>query len=240
MHAPLLAFEPTDPGMSQAAKYLSLPGFLKSLYTFYIRRIRHDSLYASLLDGFREKSVAEFWALVASREAWKAKWTESWKNSGVDFLLTVPNALPAARHGGMKKGWRVCGYTFLFNIVGRRLIAHLIIGRLIVLFIYFQVDYTAGVLPITHVSSILDQLPPLTSPSHPYNLYPHIPRNAVADGAYEMYDAVAMHGLPVGVQVVAGRLQEEKVIEGMKVVKGVMERAGHGYEGLEVEVQADI
>jgi hypothetical protein len=103
--------------MARASLYLRLPSFLKSLYTFYVRYIRRDKLYASLLSGFREKTVAEFWALAAQRESYRAKWAEAWKASGVDFLLTVPNALPAVKHGGMRKGWKVCGYTFLFNIV---------------------------------------------------------------------------------------------------------------------------
>lgn len=36
--------------------------------------------------------------------------------------------------------------------------------------------------------------------------------NGVAQGAYKLYDADAMHGLPVGVQVVGRRLEEEKVL----------------------------
>jgi len=34
-----------------------------------------------------------------------------------------------------------------------------------------------------------------------------------------MYDANIMHGLPIGVQIVGQRLQEEKVLEGMKIVE---------------------
>ena len=35
-----------------------------------------------------------------------------------DRVLTVPNALPATRHGASRRLWKACGYTFLFNIVG--------------------------------------------------------------------------------------------------------------------------
>lgn len=118
MHTPVQPFEPTDPGMDQAAFYLRLPSIFKSLYIFYVRYIRRDHLYATLLDGFAEKSVSEYWALIVRRESYRAIWADAWKASGIDFVLTIPNALPAVRHGGMSKGWRVCGYTFLFNIVG--------------------------------------------------------------------------------------------------------------------------
>jgi len=40
--------------------------------------------------------------------------------------------------------------------------------------------------------------------------------NGVAQGAYKLYDAEAMHGLPVGVQIVGRRLEEEKVLAVMK------------------------
>jgi hypothetical protein len=40
--------------------------------------------------------------------------------------------------------------------------------------------------------------------------------NGVARGAYKHYDAEKMHGLPVGVQVVGRRLEEEKVLAVMK------------------------
>lgn len=73
-----------------------------------------------------------------------------------------------------------------------------------------QLDYTAGVLPVTHVHKALDQLPESFSTK---NL------NRVARGAYKHYDAERMHGLPVGVQVVGRRLEEEKVLAIMKRVE---------------------
>lgn len=45
-----------------------------------------------------------------------------------------------------------------------------------------------------------------------------------------MYDADIMHGLPIGVQVVGQRLQEEKVLEGMKIVKNLLSIEGHAYK----------
>lgn len=44
----------------------------------------------------------------------------------------------------------------------------------------------------------------------------------MAQGAYKLYDADAMHGLPVGVQVVGRRLQEEKVLAIMKRVEDAL------------------
>ncbi|KAJ8455019.1 hypothetical protein ONZ51_g12686 [Trametes cubensis] len=70
----------------------------------------------------------------------------------------------------MKSGFKGCGYTFLFNIL----------------------DYSAGVLPVTHVDKELDAL----------DTKAFKPRNAIERDMYQMYDSKKMHGLPVGVQVV--------------------------------------
>ena len=49
-----------------------------------------------------------------------------------------------------------------------------------------------------------------------------------------MYDAHAMEGLPVGVQVVGRRLEEEKVLAGMHLVESVMRKRGEGYELMKI------
>jgi Asp-tRNA(Asn)/Glu-tRNA(Gln) amidotransferase A subunit family amidase len=65
-------------------------------------------------------------------------------------------------------------------------------------------------MPITRVDKALDQLPSTFSLKK---------LNGVAYGAYKHYNANAMHGLPVGVQVVGQRLQEEKVLAVMKRIE---------------------
>jgi nitrogen regulatory protein PII-like uncharacterized protein len=68
-------------------------------------------------------------------------------------------------------------------------------------------------MPITHVDKALDQLPSDFSIKK---------LNGVAYGAYKLYDATAMHGLPVGVQVVGQRLEEEKVLAVMKRIEDAL------------------
>jgi hypothetical protein len=58
--------------------------------------------------------------------------------------------------------------------------------------------------------------------------------NGIAKGIYRYYDAVEMAGLPVGVQIVGRRLQEEKVLAVMERVEAALEEHGKGkYEVLE-------
>jgi hypothetical protein len=76
-----------------------------------------------------------------------------------------------------------------------------------------QLDYTCGIIPVTHVDRALDQLPADFSLKK---------LNGVAKGAYMLYDADAMHGLPVAVQIAGRRLEEEKVLAIMERVEGAL------------------
>lgn len=66
---------------------------------------------------------------------------------------------------------------------------------------------------MTHVDKDLDQLPA----DFKLNKL-----NGVAQGAYKYYDATKMHGLPVGVQIVGRRLEEEKVLSIMQRVEDAL------------------
>ncbi len=68
-------------------------------------------------------------------------------------------------------------------------------------------------MPITHVDKALDALPSDFSLKG---------LNGVAEGAYKHYDAEKMHGLPVAVQVVGQRLEEEKVLAVMERIESAL------------------
>ncbi|KAA1473079.1 amidase signature enzyme [Dentipellis sp. KUC8613] len=193
-------WESNDPGVAQALIPLRLPRFLNTLHAWFWRYIMRDPFYADLIQSWNVKDGQEFYKLIGEREVYRQQWFEYWKSQDLDFIITVPNALPALKHKGGKLGWKSCGYTFLFNVL----------------------DYSAGVLPITHVDRALDALSEKLKP-----------RNAIEAGAYAGYDANDMHGLPVGVQVVGRRLEEEKVLEGMKIVEGLLRKAGTAYQLLQ-------
>ncbi|KAJ8481355.1 hypothetical protein ONZ51_g6055 [Trametes cubensis] len=189
--------ETNDPGVREARIAFALPRFMKRLYAWYLRYIRHDDTYAGLVENCSEKTVEQYLGLIAKREGYREQWFEKLKNEAIDFVLTVPNALPATPHGGMKSGFKGCGYTFLFNIL----------------------DYSAGVLPVTHVDKELDAL----------DTKAFKPRNAIERDMYQMYDSKKMHGLPVGVQVVGKRLEEEKVLEAMKTIEALLKESRKAY-----------
>lgn len=81
-----------------------------------------------------------------------------------------------------------------------------------------KLDYAAGVLPVSFVDGQTDALPRDFMNSAEYKNM-----GLISKGGYSVYDAEAMHGLPVGVQVVGRRFEEEKVLQGMKIVEDALE-----------------
>lgn len=77
-------------------------------------------------------------------------------------------------------------------------------------------------LPITHVDKVIDKLGPMFKA-----------RNTIEKGSYKMYDSAAMHGLPIGVQIIGRRLEEEKVMEGMKIIQSLLKQDGLDYQLLD-------
>ncbi|KAM7194264.1 amidase [Naviculisporaceae sp. PSN 640] len=182
----------TDPGAKQMRRLASLPGLFRWVYYLWVKYVKRDDVWAGLVKNWRAQSAYENWHLVKAREAYRWKWFEWWeKQDGLDVIITPPNATPAVPHDGMWDAVASCGYTFLFNLI----------------------DYTAGVLPVTHVDKTLDKLPATFSMKK---------LNGVAKGAYKHYDAERMHGLPVGVQVVGRRLEEEKVLGVMQAIEDAL------------------
>lgn len=202
--------ESDDPGAAAFGRYMRLPRFLKFFYWAWMKYVRRDEIWAGLLEHWHEKSAAEQWTWVSKRESYKARWHDWWNSftspdapkvqdgSGLDVLLTPPNALPATPHDAMRTAAAACGYTFLFNLL----------------------DYSAGIVPVTHVDPAKDM------PSGEVKLNK---MNAVSRGIWRYYDAVKMAGLPVGVQVVGRRLEEEKVLAVMERLDRALEARGEKY-----------
>lgn len=200
--------ETDDVGAREFGRYMRMPRFIKWFYWAWYKYVVRDDIWAGLLAHWHGKSAAENWQWVDKREAYRVKWHEWWngfgdKGDGLDFILTPPNSTPAVPHGGMKSAAAACGYTFLFNLL----------------------DYTCGIVPVTHVDPVHDMLPPAIKVSR---------MNAVARGAYKHYDAIKMAGLPVAVQLVGRRLEEEKVLACMQRLEDALEARGEKYELLQV------
>jgi Asp-tRNA(Asn)/Glu-tRNA(Gln) amidotransferase A subunit family amidase len=196
--------EINDAGAAQINFYMSLPRPVKYLWYLWTRYVKRDELWANILRYFHPLSAYQNWQWVAKREKFRETWF-SWLNQPpqqFDFILCPGNATPALPHRAMHDAVSSCGYTFLWNLL----------------------DYTAGIVPVSHVDASLDALPSSFRPV-----------NGVEKGAYKHYNAKEMEGLPIAVQVVGGRLMEEKVLAYMRIVTDCLEKEGTVYEHLDVE-----
>lgn len=189
--------EHNDAGFGRVVFALRLPRILTKIYAWYLEHIRGDKVWATLVRDWNVKTATEAWDLIAERQAYMREFFEAWKEQGIDFLITVPNATPALPHKSLYDSISSCGYTFLFNVL----------------------DYPAGILPVTKVDRNIDQLDKSFRPA-----------NRVERGAYKGYNADKMHGLPVGVEVVTNRLQEEKCLCAMELVESALRSNGVAYE----------
>ncbi|CAN9202482.1 unnamed protein product [Alternaria alternata] len=194
-----------DLGAAHLVYYMRLPRFIKYIHYLYVKYVKGDDIWAGLLRDWHPKSAHEYWQLAGKREAFKANFYKWWsEEADMDVMITPPNATPAVPHGGMHDAVSSCGYTFMFNLL----------------------DYSSGIIPVTHVDPVKDALP---------SDFSFKKLNGVAQGAYKHYDAQKMAGLPVAVQVVGRRLEEEKVLAVMERVEDALDKHGGRYQLLEVD-----
>jgi amidase len=77
------------------------------------------------------------------------------------------------------------------------------------------VDYPAVVLPAGKVDRGLDD-------EAAEDMKSYAPRNPLDEWNWGLFDLESMHGMSIGVQVVARRLQEEKVLGAAKAIDDVL------------------
>ncbi|KAF8908523.1 amidase signature domain-containing protein [Gymnopilus junonius] len=180
---------------------LNLPRLFKKILSFFLRS--RDPVASQLYDIMHVKTVVQDRGNVAARDRYRAAWHQKWTEEGLDFVLTVPIAFPALENDTSEKATLMsAGYTFLFSLL----------------------DYTTGSLPVTYVDKALDGLPENFTKTEQYRSF-----SASAKGAYSIYDAEKMHGLPLGIQIAGRRLEEEKVLEGMQIIEAALHAQGTAF-----------
>ncbi|KAF2186738.1 amidase signature enzyme [Zopfia rhizophila CBS 207.26] len=197
--------ELNDPGAAQMVFYMRLPRPIKYLYYLWVKYVKRDSIWAGLLRHWHPKSAYEYWQLAYRRESLKAKWFTWWSEEAKMDFMITP---PNATPAVPHDGM------------------HDAVSSCGYTFLFNLLDYPCGIIPVTHVDKSLDQLPPS------FNVRK---LNGVAKGAYKHYDATKLAGLPVGVQVVGRRLEEEKVLAVMERVEDALDKHGGRYQLMEVD-----
>lgn len=206
--------ETNDPGAAQMTFYMSIPRPLRYIHYLWVRYVRNDPIWAGLLKGFTEKSAYQNWQLVAKREAFKTIWFDWWNGLNASShkaglgdvdVILTP---PNATPAVPHDGMKDAVASCGYT------------------FLFNLLDYTCGIIPVTKVDAELDALP---------SDFKLNKLNGVARGAMKLYDAKKMAGLPVAVQVVGRRLEEEKVLAIMNRIEHALEVTGRKYQLLELD-----
>ena len=142
-------------------------------------------------------SVWDYWQLNRRKRAAQRAYLKKWQNTrcpetGREVDILLTPAMPHATVPHRHCRW--VGYTKFCNLL----------------------DCTALVLPGGKVDRVVD--PSKEDPA----VAGHQPRNDQDKWNWGLYDPDAMHGLPIGVQIVGKQLEEEKVLGAAKVVESVL------------------
>ena len=96
---------------------INMPGALKSLIAWALRRVMGDAVAADVFNAARPCDVNTLWKLQAKRKAYKTEFFQQWKAAGLDVVVCPAHALPATKHGEYKKVSFTACYTFLYNVL---------------------------------------------------------------------------------------------------------------------------
>lgn len=162
---------------------------------------------AALLESARPISVYNYWQLhrlkVAAQQAYNDKWNDSHRlgqarhpeQRSVDVLISPVMSHAAVPH---RKTGKWVGYTKIWNFL----------------------DYTAMSFPFARFSgdptevgdSSSEQILVAATRARAEFQQLYVPRNDLDEWNQQQYDPEAMHDLPIGVQIIGRRFEEEKVL----------------------------
>ncbi|KAI0741896.1 amidase signature enzyme [Daedaleopsis nitida] len=203
-----LGSDPVEPGVSSLLVGPWLYGWVRNSVAWVIGRVFKDPKIAGTMRAASCKSVHQFHKLVQQRDEYSRMfYREVWDKHRLDGIIAPVLALPALPHDSCQYLSALACSTLLYNVV----------------------DSPVGVVPVTHVRRSDVPTTEWTdvragaghgSPLVEGMLYGSADERGIGRGGF--YDADKMAGLPVGVQVVGRRWEEEKVVEMMKVLDGAL------------------
>lgn len=150
----------------------------------------------ALVNKGKPISVHSYWQLNKGKVAAQKRYLDLWRSTKSAKTGEEIDILltPVMPHSAVPhRKCRWVGYTKVFNFV----------------------DYPAVVIPAGNVSKELDGKTPMTMAAYQ-------PRNPLDDWNWKLFDVDAMDGMPIGVQVVARRLNEEKALGAAKAIDDII------------------
>ncbi|EEB89173.1 hypothetical protein MPER_12757 [Moniliophthora perniciosa FA553] len=179
-----------------------IPSFLRTIIAWIVETIQGDPQFAGVLRSAGTKSFAEFSEFSVKRNEWiKMFYNKVWHEHELDGIIAPVQSMPQIPHGGAAFLNALASSTILYNLV----------------------DSPVGVLPVTFVDPAKDALTEEWT-----KCGPEAGSGSLHKLMYKkkkpFYDPVGMKGLPIGIQIVGKRFEDEKVLAMMKVVDEALGR----------------
>ncbi|KAI0228438.1 hypothetical protein L0F63_005981 [Massospora cicadina] len=190
--------EGIHPTISNLVRNTQLPNWMKYTLSTLLRYVFRQPLLADTVYNSRRRTVAELWEVLVERQDTFAEFNAEWDSLKLDILILPPLACTAFLHGQMEKITGGLNYSLMANVF----------------------DLPAGVLPVTQVDPKLDKLNPHTW--YTEQLGPNVTPEWLHTLMYSIYDANAISGFPVGVQVVGRQFEDEKVLAVMQLIESLL------------------
>ncbi|KAJ7702411.1 amidase [Mycena rosella] len=189
--------DPLDSSLLVIAHGSALPRFLGRFAAWIIETFFKDVKFANALRSSGAKPVREYFQWTARRDKYIATFYDQvWNKHVLDGIIAPVQALPQVPHGKFTTIFSLASATTLYNVT----------------------NSPVGCIPVTRVDPTKDAITEewTKAPS------PSLVEAALYRGKNPIYDPVAMEGMPVGIQVVGRRWEDEKVLAMMRVVDNVL------------------
>ncbi|KAI6021726.1 amidase signature domain-containing protein [Pisolithus microcarpus] len=191
--------DPQEDSLFLSTLGAKVPGFVRKFMCFAAQTFLGDHMFPRFFSQARTKSVLEFCEYTNRRNEVEEAWyNEVWDKYQFDGIIAPVQALPVIPHGSLPT-------TVSFNVI----------------------DSPVGIVPVTRVDASLDQLSPNFKPGETGGST-MFEKWMYQNGSRTVYNPQEMAGIPVGVQIVGRKWDDEKVLAMMRVVDEALGPRGFG------------
>ncbi|KAF9530362.1 amidase [Crepidotus variabilis] len=192
-----------------------LPGPIRRLAAWLAERILGDEIFAGAMRMSHAITLTDYWKLLhEKRECIQRFHDEIWVKHDLDAIIAPVQAMPQLPHGGCDNFIALAASTFVYNLL----------------------DLPVGCIPVTRVDAqkdvVLDEWWGGSDHGSP------MMENGLFKGDKPLYKPESLHGMPVSIQIVGKKWEEEKLLGVMGVVDGVLGERGFGPGAWEISKEA--